>query len=250
MPKYKEFQGKNVDKALEKASVELNVPVEKLNYEIVSYGSSGIFGLVGVKKAKIKVKIDGGEEISVTTHEEAKKQAISLVNDAFEIKESDQKLNQALELGQEALKMIVNKISREATVKGYSKDKKIYLEVSGGNSGVLIGKHGQTLDAMQYLVEKIVNKANDRRVRVQVDVEGYLENRKSNLRRLASRMADKAKRIRKPVTIGQLNAYDRRIIHLHLKDNRSVRTQSIGEGYYRKLMILPRRKTRSRDRKN
>ncbi len=250
MSKFKEFQGKNVDKALEKASAELNVPVEKLNYEIISYGSSGIFGLVGVKKAKIKVTLDEGEQICVNTQEEAKKHAISLVNDAFEVKESDKKLDKALEIGLDALSRIVNKISGDAKIKGYSKDNKVYLEVSGGNSGVLIGKHGQTLDAMQYIVEKIVNKANDRRIRVQVDVEGYLENRKSNLRRLASRMADKARRIRKPVTIGQLNAYDRRIIHLHLKDNRSVRTQSVGEGYYRKLMILPRRKSRNRERKN
>lgn len=260
MSKFKEFEGKNVDKALEKASLELNLPVEKLKYDVVSYGSSGIFGLVGVKKAKIKVAINGSyikeqaddsqQEISVETHEQAKLHAISLVDDAFENKNQDGSLNNALYIGKEALEKIVKKISKEAVVKGYLKDKKVCLEVSGGNSGVLIGKHGQNLDAMQYLVEKIVNKANEKRVRVQVDIEGYLENRKSNLRRLASRMAEKARRIKKPVTIGQLNAYDRRIIHLHLKENRAVRTQSIGEGYYRKLMILPKRKNRSRERKN
>lgn len=256
MQKFKEFTGKNVEKALEKAGAELKISPEKLNYEIITHGSSGIFGLVGVKKAKIKVALEqqeGGNEnqgLSVKSHEDAKQQAISLVNDTFETAKKDDELGPALETGIEALKKIVKEISREATVKGYIKNNKIFLNVSGGNSGILIGKHGQTLDAMQYLVEKIVNKANDRRIRVRVDIEGYLENRKSNLRKLASRMAEKAKRIRKPVTIGQLNASDRRIIHIHLKDNRSVRTQSIGEGYYRKLMILPRKKSRNRERKN
>lgn len=74
-----------------------------------------------------------------------------------------------------------------------------------------------------------------------VDVEGYLEKRKINLQQMASRMAEKAKKIRKPVTIGQMNAHDRRIVHIHLKDEDGVRTQSIGDGYYRKLMIFPKK---------
>ena len=111
---------------------------------------------------------------------------------------------------------------------------------------MLIGKRGQTLEAIQYLVEKIVNKQNEARIRILVDVEGYLDTRQSNLKRMASKMADKAQKINKPVTIGQMNAYDRRIVHLHLKDNQAVRTQSVGEGYYRKLVIFPKRRKRTK----
>jgi spoIIIJ-associated protein len=77
-------------------------------------------------------------------------------------------------------------------------------------------------------------------------VEGYLKTRKTNLQKLASKMADKAQKTKKPVTIGQMNAYDRRTVHLHLKNNSSVRTQSVGEGYYRKLIIFPKKGKRGR----
>ena len=106
---------------------------------------------------------------------------------------------------------------------------------------MLIGKRGQTLEAIQYLVEKIVNKRIEARVRLQIDVEGYMETRRTNLQRLAERLAEKSKRTGKPVTIGQMNAQDRRVVHLTLKDDNGVRTQSMGDGYYRKLVIFPRK---------
>ena len=95
----------------------------------------------------------------------------------------------------------------------------------------------------------MINKKSTNRVRVLVDVEGYLDKRKSNLQLMASRMAEKAKRTQKPVTIGQMNAHDRRLVHIHLKDESGVRTQSIGDGYYRKLMIFPKKQGGGR-RKN
>ena len=125
---------------------------------------------------------------------------------------------------------------------------KLLFSISGGDSGVLIGKRGQTLEAIQYLLEKMINKKSTNRVRVLVDVEGYLDKRKNNLQQMASRMAEKAKRTKKPVTIGQMNAHDRRIVHIHLKDESGVRTQSLGEGYYRKLMIFPKKQAGNRRR--
>jgi spoIIIJ-associated protein len=98
---------------------------------------------------------------------------------------------------------------------------------------------------MQTLVEKIVNKhnhtSNGDRIRVQVDVAGYLETRKANLENLALRLADKSKRIRKPISLGHMSAYDRRIVHLALKDDPGVRTKSRGAGHVRKLVIFPQR---------
>ena len=111
----------------------------------------------------------------------------------------------------------------------------------GGNSAVLIGKRGQTLEAIQYIVEKIVNKNRKGRVSIHIDVEGYLEKRRISLQRLAVKMAEKVKRTGKSVAIGQMNAYDRRIVHIALQDDNTVRTQSKGEGFLKKLIIFPRK---------
>ncbi|MGB9441176.1 MAG: R3H domain-containing nucleic acid-binding protein, partial [Desulfobacterales bacterium] len=97
-------------------------------------------------------------------------------------------------------------------------------------------------------VEKIVNKhnPNNDKIRVQVDVGGYLETRKANLEKLAERLADKSKRIRKPISLGQMSASDRRIVHLALKNDPDIRTKSRGEGYMRKLVIIPQKINKQR----
>ena len=94
----------------------------------------------------------------------------------------------------------------------------------------------------------MVNKQNENRVRIQIDIEGYLENRRSNLKKLAGRLADKAKRTGKPTTIGQINAHDRRIVHIALKDDSGVRTQSKGDGLIKKLVIIPKKKSQRKRR--
>jgi spoIIIJ-associated protein len=257
MNEFIEFEGKNVQKALEKAGQELNRSIEELEYDVVSHGSTGIFGFVGVKKARIRVKTNGAPQARL--QEDAREQARSLVDNAFDDEESDDTeaaaadpevapidMEPAVNDGIAALQRIVDFISEGSQIEAETRNGRILFKVDGGNSALLIGKRGQTLEAIQYLVEKIINKKNDTRIRIMVDVEGYLGARKSNLQKLATKLADKAKKINKPVTIGQMNAYDRRIVHLHLKDNQEVRTQSVGEGYYRKLVIFPKRRRRSK----
>jgi spoIIIJ-associated protein len=255
MSEYIEFEGKNVEKALEKAGQEMKRNVAELEYDVVSYGSSGIFGFVGVKKAKIRVKTNGGGgDAALEVQREAHIEARKLVDHAFDDEEKEElneeeapgvDMDQAVADGLKALQRLVDFISEGAQIETEIRNGRILYKVEGANSALLIGKRGQTLEAIQYLVEKIINKKNDARIRVMVDVEGYLGARKSNLQKLATKMAEKAQKINKPVTIGQMNAYDRRIVHLHLKDNPAVRTQSMGEGYYRKLVIFPKRKRRS-----
>ena len=247
MTDFIEYEAKSVDKALEKASKELDLPLDQLTYDVISYGSTGIFGLVGVKKAKIRVKTNHSKG---SFHREAKQKAKDLVKSAFGIEEKAEEpevvSSVELECGKQALQRIVDAISEGAAITAEHKNHRIIFKIEGGNSGLLIGKRGQTLEAIQYLIEKIVNKNNDTRLRVLVDVEGYLDTRQSNLKRMATKMAEKAQKINKPVTIGQMNAYDRRIVHLHLKDNQAVRTQSVGDGNYRKLIIFPKRKRHQR----
>lgn len=253
MPIAYEFQGKNVERALQKASDQLNIPAEKIKHEVVAYGSTGIFGLVGVKKAKIKVFVERDPAIQKHAHQPDNNRgtasgalAVDAAADRPQAKAPED--DHLVQYGQQALQRIATGISSEAVVDWTREKEKIQYSISGGESGVLIGKRGQTLEAMQYLLEKMINKKSGSRVRVVVDIEGYLEKRKSNLQQMAEKMADKAKRTKKPVTVGQMNAHDRRIIHIHLKDDKTIRTQSLGEGYYRKLMIFPKKQSRPKRR--
>ena len=249
-----EYDGKNVDKAVKKACVELNLSQDEINYEILSHGSSGIFGLAGVKKARILVRLPekapevetetAGPEVEISN--DSKKLEPYLLNDEDS---DDRRLydfpDTPRDLARIVLQRIVDSITSDAKISVEENSERIFLNVTGGNAGVLIGKKGQTLDAMQSLVEKIVNKQNNTnngdKIRVQVDVAGYLETRKSNLEKLALRLADKSKRINKPISLGQMSAYDRRIVHLALKGDSGVRTKSRGETYMRKLVIFPKK---------
>ncbi|BBO76771.1 DNA-binding protein [Desulfosarcina widdelii] len=250
MPEVLEFQGKNVEQALENASDKLNLPKSKIKHEVVAYGSTGIFGLVGVKKAKIKVfvpnkKVEAkprkASETKIAEENQKEPKEIRKPAVSEQPEENAPCDEELIGYGQQALGKIVKSISEEADISSEQEKGKLIYKISGGQSGVLIGKRGQTLEAIQYLLEKMINKNSGNRVRVLVDVEGYLAKRKSNLQQMAMRMADKAKRTKKPVTIGQMNSHDRRIIHIQLKDERGVRTQSLGDGYYRKLMIFPKK---------
>ena len=258
-----EFSAKNVDKAIENACDELNLSPDKIKYDILSHGSSGIFGLAGVKKAKIRVYLPEKPEESAKDNEVTIPK--SEMEDGFsdEANKAPEKFHEnsecdiiqpvefkgnSLDLGRSVLQRIVESITADAKISAEENSGRLYFNVVGGNAGILIGKKGQTLDAIQSLVEKIVNKHNSDsdKIRVQVDVEGYLETRKTNLEKLAERLADKSKRIRKPISLGQMSAYDRRIVHLALKNDPDIRTKRRGEGYMRKLVIFPQKNTKTK----
>jgi len=232
-----EFEGKTKEEAISNASDALGVSEDQLDVEVLSYGSTGIFGLVGVKKAKIKVTLseEPQAEIKVTLPKSPE----------AEIKEqlpSAEEPEKVAELAKGALEKIISSIVDGATVSMQTKPDRIRLKVKGGNSALLIGKHGRTLDALQYIVHRIVHKNQKTRVRVTIDVEGYRDRRKDSLTQLALRLGEKVKRSGRPATISPMNAYDRRIIHVALKDHAGVRTQSTGTGSLRKLVIYPQRK--------
>ena len=268
MPASLEFTAKSVDSAVERASAELKMPKKEIKYEVLSYGSSGIFGLSGTKKAKIRVKLpedirfdeqtaqttqfhseaprasndserNGASGAGVIEDEEAaaKEQSETLPLDAY--------ANDSTECGRLVLQRIVNAITADAKISVKGNAERISFNVNGGNAGTLIGKRGQTLDAIQTIVEKVVKKNNQSRIRVLVDIEGYLETRKKNLENMAIRLAEKAKKIGKPISLGQMNAYDRRIVHIALKDFPEVLTRSQGEGSLRKLVIFPKKRSHS-----
>ncbi len=156
---------------------------------------------------------------------------------------------ESMDLGKEALQKMADLITDDAQVEPVADQDRLTLQITGGNAGILIGRKGQTLDAMQFLTDKIINRKSEARVRVKVDIEGYMETRKSNLKHLAYKMAEKAKKTGRPATINQMSAQDRRIVHLALKDDSQVRTQSMGDGYYRRLVIFPKKKNSFRGKR-
>ena len=209
-----EFEGKTTEEAMEEASRQLNLPAEELNFDILEPGSAGIFGLVGGKKAKIRVTIESADEVDE---------------------------DNGLEIAKETLENILLRIPVEATVEAHQTDGKLALNIEGDRSGLLIGRKGKTLDALQFIVNKIVNKALEKRVNVVVDSENYRKRRKESLVQLAHKMGDKAKRIRKPVATNPLNPHDRRIVHLALKEDESLDTRSRGDGLLKKVVIIPKK---------
>jgi spoIIIJ-associated protein len=115
----------------------------------------------------------------------------------------------------------------------------IVLQVSGDSSGLLIGRRGQTLEALEYMVNRIIGRDGETPVRVMLDVERYRERRREYLDTLAKRLAAKAQQTGRVVTLNPMSPRDRRIVHLALQGDTAVSTRSQGEGHYRKLLIIP-----------
>jgi len=241
-----EFEGKTTEDAIQAASRELNIPVEELDIDIIEPGSAGIFGLVGGKKAKIKVAFSA----SSLTEEEASQDLADIGNLGDREEEKDEKKkkeaappeeDETLTVAKETLEKILSLIPIETTIKAEQRDAKVTLNIQGDKTGLLIGRKGKTLDALQFIVNKIVNKAMERKVNVVVDSENYRKRREDSLIQLALKMGDKAKRIRKPVTTSPMNPHDRRIVHLTLKEDERLDTRSRGDGLLKKVVIIPKR---------
>lgn len=212
-----EFEGKTTEEAIENACRQLKLTKDEIDIEIIEPGSAGIFGLVGGRKAKVKVMTTGEEPEPV---EETNGVAIA----------------------KDALENILTLIPMEGTtVSAAQNDGTIALNIEGDTSGLLIGRKGRTLDALQFIVNKIVNKALEKRTQVVVDSENYRQRRRESLIQMALRMGEKAKNIGKPVVTNLLNPHDRRIVHMALRDDESLDTKSRGEGILKKILIIPER---------
>jgi spoIIIJ-associated protein len=215
-----EIEGKSVEEAIETACQRLSLPADQLEIEIVSHGSSGIFG-IGTRNAKILVSPK--ESGDLTSLEEAK----------------------------EILENILAHIQIPATVEANWVDNRIKLDISSNGSGLLIGKRGQTLHSLQLIVNKMFNRLASKKAHIIIDTENYRERRRQALTEVALNLANRAKKSSRPATSTPLSAYDRRIIHLALKDDRQVRTKSKGDGVLRKVVVFPvKKESSSRKRRN
>ena len=209
---------KNVDEAILQAAMQLGVSSDRLQYEVVEKGSAGILGgLIGAKPAIIRAK-------KIETIDE---KAADFLHDVF---------------GAMGISVDVNsKLNEE--------EKELEINLSGDEMGILIGKRGQTLDSLQYLVSLVVNKESEDYLRVKLDTENYRERRKETLETLAKNIAYKVKRTRRSVSLEPMNPYERRIIHSALQNDKYVFTRSEGEEPFRHVVISLKREERTERRR-
>ena len=140
---------------------------------------------------------------------------------------------------------ILSKMTFECQVNATETDDTIILSIVGDDSGLLIGRRGQNLDALQYILNKAINKSDSERKMIVVDSEEYRKRREESLLGMAERIREKVKKTQKPLSLSHMNAHDRRIIHLALQEDEALVTKSRGEGEYRKVIVLPAKKEKN-----
>jgi spoIIIJ-associated protein len=258
-----ESEGDSIDQAIDNALRALQIARDRVEIEILENASRGLFGFGG-KKARVRATVRAplgaairGED-SVDSQAPSQAPAIVSREASRERRSTDEAPAESgaaaapntghLEVRSRAiLGEILEHLGVACRVQASAKGERgqIVLEITGDSSGLLIGRRGQTLDAIQYIVNLIVGRDDDAGgARVVLDVEGYRERRREYLEALARRLADKAKESGRVVTLNPMSPRDRRIVHLTLQDDRAIATRSHGQGYYRKILILPAEKGR------
>ncbi|MCI9487469.1 MAG: protein jag [Lachnospiraceae bacterium] len=212
MSEYIEVSAKTVDDAVTKALIELETTSDKLDYVVIEKGSTGFLGIINSKPAVIKAR----------------------------------KIMTDLDVAEDFLRKIFKTIGMEVTLTSVMDEEEgcLNIDMSGEEMGVLIGKRGQTLDSLQYLVSLIVNKEREEYLRIKLDTENYRERRKATLESLAKNIASKVKRTKRPVSLEPMNPYERRIIHSVLQSDKYVLTRSEGEEPYRHVVVSLKREGR------
>jgi spoIIIJ-associated protein len=247
--KWVEAEGDSIDAAIESALGKLGVSRDRVEVEIIANASRGLFG-IGGRKARIKATLRGPIDAAHTLTDDegavpdasggAPPSGRTSAGPESAGTEAAPPANAAtVEHAREVLQQIVQHMGVDARVAARAEDERVVLELSGDSSGILIGRRGQMLDALEYVVNRIVGRDEGSAVHTLIDSENYRARRRSALEDLARRMADQAKKKRRQVTLNPMSPRDRRIVHLVLQNDRSLTTRSTGKGYYRKLIIIP-----------
>ena len=275
--RYVETSGKTVDDAITAALLELGLPSEQVDIEILQESSKGVLGIFGAKEARIRATakaVPGEEELFSEKVEELVKEEVkpvqqekaqpetpyvmdTLVEDrlaaarakaeaqaqaeaAKEPVEYSEDAKIAQEAAIEFLIPVLKKMGVEAEITGEMEEADVLkLDIQGQGLGVIIGKRGNTLDSLQYLTALIANKKTQEHIKIKLDAENYREKRKQTLEKLAINLAKKVRKTNRRVALEPMNPYERRIIHSVLQSFDGVETHSEGEEPFRKVVISP-----------
>ncbi len=239
-----EAEGNSIDDAIAKALRELGAERDQADIEILANATKGLFGLGG-KKARVRATLrapigERKEEARETAPQQRAKPTARHADSgaARPRKEIDE---ETLEHARTVLEQTALLIGTEASVEVQRDDLGISLQIRGDDSGILIGRRGQTLDALEYVINRVASRDTGHTTRLLVDSHGYRQRRRESLEALAQRMGERAESRGKTVTMNPMSPRDRRIVHLALQDNPAVETRSSGNGYFRKLLIIPER---------
>jgi len=202
-------EGKSVEEAIALALQKLDLPREKVEIDVIEEGSRGLLGLIASKNASIRARVKMDKKEIACKFVQGACERLGLNVEVEIIEEQDDPY-------------------------------RVTLEIKGEDLGLIIGKRGQTIDALQYLATLVANKGKgEGYLRIVLDAEGYRKKREKTLASLAERMAKKALRSGRRVVLEPMAPQERRIIHLTLRDNGRVKTYSQGEEPYRKVVIEP-----------
>ncbi len=258
-----ESEGETIDAAIEAALKTLGVTRDRVEVEILNSASRGLFG-IGGRKARVRATLRQPITEQILAETETSQPAFEqpaqtsppqqVPRQSPRMGEEPRRRTQtatqqsprekpdtsAAQRAEESLRMIVHSMGVEAEVRARVDGDSIVVDLTGDSSGVLIGRKGQMLDALEYLVSRIVSRDQASVVRVTIDCERYRERRREVLEDMARRMADEAKRKKRAVKLNAMSPRDRRIVHLVLQRDSSITTRSSGKGHFRKLIIIPR----------
>lgn len=240
---FREFEAKTVDEAVILAMKTLHANFEDLDIKVVSEGSKGLFGIVGTKTAKIRVR----HEKATSKSDRIIAKEIKTIPAASPEPEPEPRSGALVPTPEMLVEAqgIVSDLLRLMNMPGEVKIREEgLLEIMGDGSGLIIGKRGQTLDSLQFLLNRIVNRSRPDPVFITLDTEGYRQRHVNYLKSMALRMGQKARHTGQAISLEKMNPYDRRIVHLALKNENGLNTKSIGEGIYKKVIIVPRKASR------
>ena len=269
---------KTVDDAITEAMIQLGVTSDRLEYEVIEKGSSGFLG-IGMKQAVIEarrkpesepevvekepfapveeIREEKAEEIAEPVKAEVKEEAPVVEKQEERPAEEPKKARELAEVQPQTVEAVktfladtMKAMNMEVEIEiSIDEDGALCADLRGEHMGILIGKRGQTLDSLQYLVSLIVNKGTEGYLRVKLDTENYRERRKETLETLAKNIAYKVKRTRRPVSLEPMNPYERRIIHAAVQNDKYVTTRSEGEEPFRHVVIALKKEAVSGERK-
>lgn len=256
MAEQMEATGATVAEALQEALRALHRTEDEVDFTVLEQPSKGFLGLFGAKKAKIRVTV---KETVVMAEEPAKAADTNVAEatvapaeaaapaqaDAVETVAEDVNEDELYARAEKFLRDVFAAMKMDVVIKREQTEEGLVFGLVGENLGILIGKHGQTLDSLQYLANLAANRGvHEKRVRVLIDIENYRARREETLTRLAHHLAEKACRIGQEVHLEPMNRHERKIIHVALQDNRRVTTFSAGEEPHRYVVIAPKQRRR------
>lgn len=241
--------GRTVDDAITEALIELGASTDEVEIEVISKGSKGLLGF-GAKEAKVRVTL---KEVEVEEIKEVISEEISIEESNEQVVDSEDRVVASKEEIEDIInnaKEFLNKLLKQMDIEceihsEVINNNRVSINLEGKNMGIIIGKRGETLDAIQYLVNIVANKQRKEYIKIMLDTENYRARREETLKRLAFKLSKKVQKSKKPIILEPMNPYDRRIIHSALQDSKFVKTHSEGKEPFRKVVITPSYHNRS-----